>query len=66
MDITCKHDVIDIPHDHCGLVGSDCKKYFRASAACNGYSYAPRPRLRVSLAASAWRRRRAASAYVQI
>ena len=29
MDITCKHDVIDIQHDHCGLVGSDCKKYFR-------------------------------------
>ena len=36
----------------------------RASAACNGYSYAPNPSLRVSLAASAWRRRRATSQLV--
>jgi len=26
MDITCKHDFINIQHTHCGLVGPDCKK----------------------------------------
>ena len=26
MDITCKHDVMNIQHAHCGLVGFDCKK----------------------------------------
>jgi len=26
MCITCKHDVINIQHAHCGLVGPDCKK----------------------------------------
>ena len=26
VDITCKHDVINIQHAHCGLVGHDCKK----------------------------------------
>jgi len=25
-DNTCKHDVINIQHAYCGLVGSDCKK----------------------------------------
>jgi len=24
-DIMCKHDVINIQHAHCGLVGPDCK-----------------------------------------
>ena len=56
-DIMCKHDVINIQHAHCS---PDCKL-----PACNGYSYAPSPRLRVSLAASAWRRHRATSAYEQ-
>jgi len=56
-DIMCKHDVINIQHAHCS---PDCKL-----PACNGYSYAPSPRLRVSLAASAWRQRRATSAYEQ-
>jgi len=59
-------NIINIQHAQCGMVGPDCKKLSRASAACNGYSYAPSPRLRVSLPASAWRRRRAASVYVQI
>jgi len=43
-DIMCKHDVINIQHAHCGLVGSDCKSFW-ASGACNGYSYAPSLRL---------------------
>jgi len=43
--IMCKHDVISIQQAHCGLVGPDCNKS-RASAACNGYYYAPIPTLR--------------------
>jgi len=50
-DTACKHDVINIQHAHCGLAGSDCKKQSQASAACNEYSYAPSPRLRVTLSA---------------
>ena len=45
-DIMCKHDVINIQHAHCGLVGPNCKKKSWASTACNGYSYVPSPRLR--------------------
>ena len=60
-DIMCKHDVINIQHVHCGLVGPNCKKKSRASTACNRYSYVPSPRLRrVSLTASTWWQRRAA------
>jgi len=51
-DILCKHDIINIQHAYCSLVGPDCKKESRASAACNEYSYMPSPRLRVSLTAS--------------
>ena len=36
----CRHDVVNIQHAHCGLVGPDCKTQSRASAACNGYNYA--------------------------
>ena len=46
MDIMCKRDVINIPHAHCSLLGSDCKKQSGASAACNWYSYLLRQRLR--------------------
>ena len=51
--IMCKHDFINIQHAHSGLLGltarssPDCPP----PASCNGYSYAPSPRLRVSLAA---------------
>ena len=41
MDITCKYDVMNIHHAHCGLVNLDCEKQYRASVACSGYSYAP-------------------------
>ena len=59
----CKRDVINIQHADCSQVGPDCKKRSRASAACNWYSYAQSSRLRVSLTASAWRRRRAAGLF---
>jgi len=59
-DIMCKHDVINTQHAHCGL-RPWLQVVVRASAACNGYSYAPNPRLRVSLTAPAWRRRRRSS-----
>ena len=51
--IMCKHDFINIQHAHSGILGltarssPDCPP----PASCNGYSYAPSPRLRVSLAA---------------
>jgi len=66
--LMCKHDVANVQHAHCDLVGSDCKKLSRASAARNGYSYAPSLRLRacephcLSLAATSGSQ----LAYVQI
>ena len=41
-------------------------RYVYTSAACNGYSCTPSPRVSMTLTASAWQRRRAASACVQI
>jgi len=41
-------------------------RYVYTSAACNGYSCTPSPRVSMTLTASAWQRRRATSACVQI
>jgi len=39
-DIMCKHDIMNIQHAHCGLVGPD-RAVSVSALACNGYSYAP-------------------------